>query len=266
MIQAGPVVWVCVPTYNEAAHVQRLARSVLAVMRGAHIDGHLLVIDDASPDGTGALADALAAREPRLHVLHRSAKEGIGPAYLAGFAHALAQGADLVVEMDCDFSHDPAALPRLIAASAHADVVLGSRYVAGGSVEDWPRSRRLISRAGCWYARTVLSSGVRDLTGGFKCFRRATLVELLDREVTSAGYGFQIELTHQAVLAGHSVLEIPIAFRDRQAGESKMSRAIAVEAAVQVLRLRRMTHAERRRAAPVPRGAEAVALAAEAAP
>ena len=148
-------VWICVPTYNEAANVERLCRAVLTTLRDAGIDGHVLVIDDGSPDGTGAIADALSVREPRLHVLHRRSKDGIGPAYLAGFAHALAQGPDLVVEMDCDFSHDPAFLPRLVEAATRADVVLGSRYATGGRVEDWPLARRAISRAGCWYAQRV---------------------------------------------------------------------------------------------------------------
>jgi dolichol-phosphate mannosyltransferase len=233
-------VWVCVPTYNEAATVQRLCRAVLATLRDAGIDGHVLVIDDGSPDGTGALAEELRATEPRMHVLHRRSKDGIGPAYLAGFAHALAHGADLIVEMDCDFSHDPALLPGLIEEAARADVVLGSRYVAGGRVEDWPVTRRLISRGGSWYARRMLAVDVRDLTGGFKCFRRHVLEDLLGHDVRSAGYGFQIEMTYRALLAGSTVHEVPITFRDRVEGESKMSWAIALEAAVNVVGLRRM--------------------------
>jgi dolichol-phosphate mannosyltransferase len=241
----GPVrdrssVWVCVPTYNEAATVQPLCRAVLATLRDAGIDGHVLVIDDGSPDGTGALAEELRATEPRMHVLHRRSKDGIGPAYLAGFAQALANGADLIVEMDCDFSHDPAVLPRLVEESEKADVVLGSRYVAGGRIEDWPLVRRLISSGGCWYARRMLAVQVRDLTGGFKCFRRHVLEELLGHDVRSAGYGFQIEMTYRALLAGSTVHEVPIAFRDRVEGESKMSWAIALEAAVNVVGLRRL--------------------------
>ena len=233
-------VWVCVPTYNEAATVQPLCRAVLATLRAAGLDGHVLVIDDGSPDGTGALAEELRAGEPRMHVLHRRSKDGIGPAYLAGFAHALAHGADLIVEMDCDFSHDPALLPRLIEESEKAEVVLGSRYVAGGRVEQWPLLRRLVSRGGSWYARRMLRVEVRDLTGGFKCFRRHVLEELLGHDVRSAGYGFQIEMTYRALLAGSTVHEVPIAFRDRVEGESKMSWAIALEAAVNVVGLRRL--------------------------
>jgi dolichol-phosphate mannosyltransferase len=236
----APAVWVCVPTYNEAPHVERLCRAVLSTLRDAGIDGHLLIIDDGSPDGTGDLAEALRRRQPRLHVLHRTSKHGIGPAYLAGFARALAHGADLVVEMDCDFSHDPEALPRLIEAARHADVVLGSRYVPGGRVENWPPARRLVSRIGSWYARRLLSLEVRDLTGGFKCFRRHVLELLLGQPVRSAGHGFQIEMTCRAVLAGHTVREIPITFRDRTQGESKMSSAIALEAALTVVHLRRL--------------------------
>jgi dolichol-phosphate mannosyltransferase len=234
------VVWVCVPTYNEAAHVERLSLAVLSTLRQAGVDGNLLIVDDGSPDGTGDLAEALRRSEPRLHVLHRASKDGIGPAYLAGFAHALSHGADLVVEMDCDFSHDPAALPTLIEAAQHADVVLGSRYVPGGRVEDWPLARRLVSRGGCWYARRLLAVDIRDLTGGFKCFRRHVLERLLGQDVRSAGYGFQIEMSYRALSAGHTVQEIPITFRDRAEGESKMSGTIALEAAVTVLALRRL--------------------------
>jgi dolichol-phosphate mannosyltransferase len=244
-----PVVWVCVPTYNEAPHVQPLCIAVLSAFREAGIDGHLLVIDDASPDGTGKLADALRAFQPRLHVLHRESKDGIGPAYAVGFEHALAHGADLVVEMDCDFSHDPASLRPLIEAAATADIVLGSRYVTGGRVKDWPLRRRLISRGGCWYARRLLSVDVRDLTGGFKCFRREVLERLLASEAAATGYGFQIEMTYRALLEGYTVAEVPITFRDRQAGQSKMTANIAVEAAVTVLRLRRL--GRRRRHAPL---------------
>jgi dolichol-phosphate mannosyltransferase len=235
-----PAVWVCVPTYNEAPHVERLCLAVLSAMGKARIDGHLLVIDDGSPDGTGELAEALRSSQPRLHVLHRASKDGIGSAYLAGFAYALRHGADLVVEMDCDFSHDPSALPYLIEAAARADVVLGSRYVPGGRVEDWPLPRRLISRGGCWYARRLLSIDVRDVTGGFKCFRREVLQHLLVQDVRTAGYGFQIEMTYRALMDGHSVCEVPITFRDRVEGESKMSAGIALEAAATVLRLRRL--------------------------
>jgi dolichol-phosphate mannosyltransferase len=235
----GPTVWVCVPTYNEAEQVERLALAALRTLDQAEIDGQLLIIDDASPDGTGEIADRLAATHHRLQVLHRAAKDGIGPAYLAGFAYALERGADLVVEMDCDFSHDPAALPQLIEAAGEADLVLGSRYIDEGGVVDWPLWRRIVSRGGCWYARRLLSLDVQDLTGGFKCFTAQVLEPLLRERVQTSGYGFQIEMTYRVALAGHTVREIPITFRDRVVGESKMSIGIALEAALTVLRLRR---------------------------
>jgi dolichol-phosphate mannosyltransferase len=240
MSASGPV-WVCVPTYDEAENVEALAVAVLRELERAGVDGHLLVIDDDSPDGTGAIADALAAREPRMHVLHRSARQGIGPAYLAGFREALAMGAGLVVEMDCDFSHDPATLPALLAAAARNDLVIGSRYVGGGRVARWGPVRRLVSRGGCWYARVVLGSPVRDLTGGFKCFRREVLQAIRFDDVRASGYGFQIEMTQRALEAGFRVAEIPITFTERTAGSSKMSGRIALEAAgiVMGLRLRR---------------------------
>lgn len=231
-------VWICVPTYNEAAQVVSLCRSALAALDKAGIDGRVLVVDDSSPDGTGEIAEAYSREEHRVEVLHRPEKQGIGPAYLAGFRHALANGAALVVEMDCDFSHDPAALPHLIAAAGSADIVLGSRYVADGRVVDWPLSRRCISRVGCWYARAVLGVDVRDLTGGFKCFRRGALEHLLGGDVRTTGYAFQIEMTHRALLAGMTVREVPITFRDRREGVSKMSGAIAREAATAVVRMR----------------------------
>jgi len=237
---ARPTVWVCVPTYNEAGNVEVLCHAVLSTLRRAGIDAHVLVIDDASPDGTGALAEALAATESRVHVLHRARKEGIGPAYLAGFRHCLDAGADLVVEMDCDFSHEPRAVPALVGAAAGADLVLGSRYVPGGAVADWPLGRRLLSRGGSVYARAVLRLDVRDPTGGLKCFRRAVLDRLVAEDMVAAGYGFQIEMTYRALLAGHTVREIPITFRDRTTGTSKMSARIALEAAVGVARLRRL--------------------------
>jgi dolichol-phosphate mannosyltransferase len=196
---------------------------------GAH-GVRILVIDDASPDGTGELADRLAAELPCVEVLHRPRKEGLGPAYLAGFRHALASDAELVLEMDCDFSHDPADVPRLVAAAADADLVLGSRYVGGGRIENWERSRRLVSSAGSLYARLVLSVDVRDLTGGFKCYRRAVL-EAIDLDaISSRGYAFQIETTYRALRSGFRVVELPITFADREAGSSKMSHAIVLEA------------------------------------
>ena len=193
-------------------------------------DDRVLVIDDGSPDGTGELADELAAAHDRVAVLHRTAKAGLGPAYVAGFRRALADGADLVLEMDCDFSHDPADVPRLIAAAADADVVVGSRYAAGGRIENWGAGRRFVSRAGSLYAQILLAAPVRDLTGGFKCYRRAVLERIDLDAVRSRGYAFQIETTYRALRAGFRVVEIPIVFTDREAGTSKMSRSIVLEA------------------------------------
>jgi dolichol-phosphate mannosyltransferase len=233
----GPA-WIVVPTYNEAANLEPL----LAGVRAHAPDAHVLIVDDASPDGTGELADAAAARDPAIEVLHRPGKAGLGVAYVNGFAHVLRAGAGLVVEMDADLSHDPADLPRLMArARDGADLVLGSRYVAGGGVEDWDLLRRAISRGGCWYARTVLGVPIRDLTGGFKCFRAATLAAIDFETVRSEGYAFQVELTYRALARGLRVEEVPITFRERGAGESKMSARIAVEAMwlVPALRLAR---------------------------
>ncbi len=193
-------------------------------------DDHVLVIDDNSPDGTGEIADRLAAAEPRVAVLHRAAKEGLGPAYLAGFRRALDDGAELVLEMDCDFSHDPDDVPRLIAAAADADLVLGSRYVRGGRVENWGVVRRFVSRAGSLYAQALLWAPVRDLTGGFKCYRREVLDGIALDQVSARGYAFQIETTYRALRAGFRVVEIPISFADREEGTSKMSRSIVLEA------------------------------------
>jgi dolichol-phosphate mannosyltransferase len=204
---------------------------VAALLERLGPDDTILVIDDDSPDGTGELADRLAAEhEGRVAVLHRAAKEGLGPAYLAGFRRALGAGAELVLEMDCDFSHDPDDVPRLIAASADADVVLGSRYVDGGRVENWGAGRRFVSRAGSLYAQMLLASRIRDLTGGFKCYRREVLERIDLGAVSSRGYAFQIETTYRALRAGFRVVEVPIAFSDREVGASKMSRAIVLEA------------------------------------
>jgi dolichol-phosphate mannosyltransferase len=203
----------------------------------------VLVIDDGSPDGTGELADRLAAELPWVSVLHRERKEGIGPAYVAGFRRALADGAELVLEMDCDFSHDPRDVTRLVDAAADADLVLGSRYAKGGGTENWGLLRRIISRGGCLYAQVLLGVRVRDLTGGFKCFRRATL-EAIDLDAVSArGYGFQIETTYRVLRAELQVQEIPIRFVDRRVGDSKMTGSIVAEAAwmVPLLRLRAIT-------------------------
>jgi len=224
--------WLILPTYNEAENVREIVTAAGKVLEEAAPEGfRVLVVDDSSPDGTGDLADALAAEHEWVAVLHRSEKNGIGPAYLAGFRHALDAGAGYVMEMDSDFSHDPADLARLLAAvRAGADVALGSRYVPGGGVEEWGLLRRFISQGGSTYARLVLGLKVRDLTGGFKCFRREVLQAIQFDGVRSQGYAFQVELTYRAVQAGFRVQEVPIVFRDRQRGESKMSWRIAAEA------------------------------------
>jgi dolichol-phosphate mannosyltransferase len=229
---------VVLPTYNEAENLPRMVEALLAVFDRSHLNGSVLVVDDASPDGTGDLADEFARRDPRVAVVHRTAKEGLGPAYAAGFRRALEHGADLVVQMDCDFSHDPDDVPRLVAAADGADLVLGSRYARGGGVRDWGLGRRLLSRAGCTYAQVVLGLGYRDLTGGFKCYRRATLAQLDIDSLRASGYGFQIETTARTHAAGLAVHEVPIVFRDRTAGSSKMSARIALEALLLVPRLR----------------------------
>jgi dolichol-phosphate mannosyltransferase len=229
------------PTYNEAENIEALVRGSLGQLGSAGVEHTILVVDDSSPDGTGELADRLAAAHPEVRVLHRPVKEGLGPAYLAGFQEALRNGAELVLEMDADFSHDPADLPRLIAAAGAADLVLGSRYVPGGGVENWGRLRRLLSRGGSWYARTMLGVPVRDLTGGFKCFNRRVLDAVDLTGVHANGYGFQIELTYRAIQAGFTVTEVPILFRERREGRSKMTARIALEAVwkVPALRFRR---------------------------
>ena len=232
----GPA-WIVLPTYCEAANVERM----VGALRAAVPDAHVLVVDDASPDGTGAIADRLAA-DPQVHVLHRAAKRGLGPAYVAGFDHALARGARALCEIDCDFSHDPAVLPGLLdLVAAGADVALGSRYVPGGGVEGWHWWRRAVSRAGCAYARIVLRVPVRDLTGGMKCFRAEALEAIGFRTARSRGYAFQVELTYRALRAGLRVVELPITFRERREGESKLTGHVALEAAwrIPALRLRR---------------------------
>jgi dolichol-phosphate mannosyltransferase len=233
-------VCVVIPTYNEAETIAPIVRAVAAELDRLVADRYcILVVDDGSPDGTGAIADRLAEELAPVAVLHRAAKEGLGRAYLAGFSWALRTRADLVIEMDADFSHDPAYLRALLAAAADADLVLGSRYIEGGGVQDWGLLRRLISRGGGLYARLILRIDVRDLTGGFKCIRREVL-EAIDLDSVSAeGYVFQVEITYRAHLAGFRVREIPIVFRDRTAGSSKMSPRIAAEAIWLVPRLRR---------------------------
>jgi dolichol-phosphate mannosyltransferase len=235
--------WLILPTYNEAENIERLVHAALRVLEQCAPDGHhVLIVDDGSPDGTGDLADGLAAEHDAVGVLHRTQRAGLGPAYLAGFDHALRNGAGFVLEMDSDFSHDPKDIAHLLAAvHGGADLALGSRYVDGGGVEDWPFVRRLISQGGSTYARVVLGLGVRDLTGGFKCFR-AEVLEAIDLPtVRSAGYGFQVELTYRTVQRGFTVVEVPIVFRDRVEGTSKMSWRIAAEAMwlVPALRWRR---------------------------
>lgn len=236
----APAVWVIVPTYNEAGSIERMLRATAQQLALAAPGRHrILVVDDGSPDGTGAIAERLGEELGVVEVLHRAAKGGLGQAYLAGFAHALAGGADLVCEMDADLSHDPQYLPALLAAADGADLVLGSRYVAGGGVTDWGPLRRLISRGGCVYARLVLGLPQHDLTGGFKVIRREVLEAIELESVRSQGYVFQIEITYRAVLAGYRVTEVPIVFRDRTEGTSKMSPRIAREAMWRVPQLRR---------------------------
>ena len=224
---------VIVPTYNESDNLPQILPAILAA---APVD--ILVVDDSSPDGTGAIADELAASDPRVKVLHRQKKEGLGRAYLAGFAKALADGYDRIIEMDADFSHDPARLPELLQASDTADLVLGSRYVEGGGTVNWSFGRRMLSKGGSLYARTILGVPVRDLTGGFKCFRREVLESIDLPTVRSSGYAFQIELTYRALRRGFTVREIPIVFVDRRVGKSKMSRGIVAEALWMVWKIR----------------------------
>jgi dolichol-phosphate mannosyltransferase len=232
--RSGPV-WVILPTYNEAGNIERMVEAVGPKLSA---DDRILIVDDNSPDGTGRIADGLAADDPRVEVLHRPGKQGLGPAYIAGFRRALEGGAGLVVQMDADFSHDPAYLPRMIAASALADLVVGSRYVPGGGITEWGAARRLISRGGSLYSRVVLGVPVRDLTGGFKCFRREVLESIELNTVNASGYSFQVEMTYRVLKAGFEVIEVPITFRERQAGSSKMSNSIVIEAAWRVPAIR----------------------------
>jgi dolichol-phosphate mannosyltransferase len=226
---------VCLPTYNER---ENLAPLLGALGRVLPEGGRVLVIDDSSPDGTGELADELARELGHVDVLHRSQKDGLGPAYLAGFRRALAGGAELVLEMDCDFSHDPRDVPRLIEASSNADLVIGSRYIRGGSVPNWGFVRRTISRGGNIYAQALLGLPCRDLTAGFKCYRSSVLEAIDLDSISSLGYAFQIETTYRALLAGFRVIEVPIAFVERECGHSKMNRRIVLEAICKVPRWR----------------------------
>jgi dolichol-phosphate mannosyltransferase len=237
--EAGrPHTWLVIPTYNEAENLESFVREVLPRLASAASEHRVLIVDDSSPDGTGEIADGLAAELGAVEVLHRPGKDGLGRAYAAGFERALAEGAELVMQMDADFSHDPKDIPSLIAAAREAELVIGSRYVAGGGVADWGLGRRLISRGGSWYARTVLGAPVRDLTGGFKCFRRELLERLARSGFQTAGFGFQVEVTYRALQGGARVREVPILFRDRQVGASKMSSAIVFEALWRVFELR----------------------------
>ena len=232
----GAGTWVVLPTYDEADNVGPVTTAILVALPEARV----LVVDDHSPDGTGAIADGLAAADPRIRVRHRAAKQGLGRAYLDGFAIALEAGASIVVQMDADFSHDPAVLPALIrpVVDDDADLVIGSRYTPGGGVVDWGLGRRLISRGGSLFARTILGLAPHDLTGGFKAWRAATLAAVPFDGVHAGGYVFQIEMTFRASRLGARVREIPITFRDRRVGQSKMSRRIVVEALIVVLQLR----------------------------
>jgi dolichol-phosphate mannosyltransferase len=229
-----PRALVCLPTYEERENVEPVTRAIL----DAAPEVDVLVIDDNSPDGTGAIADAIAAREPRVHVLHRAGKEGLGKAYLAGFAWGLERGYPLLLEMDADFSHNPRYLPAMLAHARDADLVLGSRNVKGGGTLHWGLGRKLLSRGGSLYARTILGVPVRDLTGGFKCFRREVLEAIDLATVECSGYAFQIELTYRAWKRGFRVVEMPIVFEDRRVGASKMSRRIVLEAVRKVWSIR----------------------------
>jgi dolichol-phosphate mannosyltransferase len=235
--------WLVLPTYNEADNLEPFVRAAMPALRAAADHAHILVVDDGSPDGTGAIADRLAAEDPGVEVLHRARKEGLGRAYLAGFARALDRGADLIVQMDADFSHDPGDIGRIVGRTADADLVIGSRYVPGGAIPAWSLRRRLLSRFGCRYARSVLQVPVQDLTGGFKCFRRKVLDRLDLTDIQADGYGFQIEMTYRALRAGFTVAEAPISFAERRMGTSKMHARIAAEALwkVPALRLRLAT-------------------------
>ena len=235
--------WLILPTFNEAENIEAIVSASAETLAAASPAGfRILIVDDGSPDGTGQIGDRLAAERIEVEVLHRTSREGLGPAYLAGFEHALSNGAGFVMEMDSDFSHSPADLARLLVAvrDGGADLALGSRYVPGGGIENWSAGRRVISRGGSLYARLILSLPVNDLTGGFKCFRAEVLRAIDLPSVTARGYAFQIELTYRAISGGFKVVEVPIVFRDRVAGTSKMSWQITAEAAwlVPAMRLR----------------------------
>jgi dolichol-phosphate mannosyltransferase len=237
---ATPAAWLILPTYNEAENIAPLVRAALPQLEASGVPHRVLIVDDNSPDGTGRLADELAESDPRVRVLHRKAKQGLGRAYLDGFRTTLDGGAAVVIQMDADLSHDPAVLPSLIApiVEGQADLVIGSRYVAGGGTVDWGIVRRVISRGGSIFARTLLRLKPHDLTGGFKAWRAETLAAVPFDGIHAGGYVFQIEMTFRASRAGARVREVPIVFRDRRIGQSKMSRRIVVEALVVVIQLR----------------------------
>lgn len=234
-MEASRSVWLVLPTYDEAENIEPI---VGAIHENLPSGSTILVVDDGSPDGTGEIADRLAAELGGIEVLHRTTKEGLGPAYVAGFKHALAGGAHVVMQMDADFSHDPADIPRLLDALDGADMAIGSRYVEGGGVTDWGPVRRFISRGGSTYARFILGLKIRDLTGGFKAIRREVLDTIDLDAIASLGYAFQVEVTYRATQAGYKVVEVPILFRDRRVGNSKMSGGIVLEAALGVPRMR----------------------------
>jgi dolichol-phosphate mannosyltransferase len=232
----GAHTWVILPTYDEAGNVEKIVTAILEQLPESR---RVLVVDDNSPDGTGEIADRLASEDGDIAVLHREVKQGLGPAYIAGFREALSAGAEVIVEIDADFSHDPADLPKLLGAlDAGADLAIGSRYVPGGGVTDWGALRRAISRGGSAYSRAVLGLDIRDLTGGFKAFRRRVLEAIDLEEIEARGYAFQVEMTYRAVQLGFKVTEVPITFRERQVGSSKMSRTIIAEAAWRVPHMR----------------------------
>lgn len=225
-------VLVVLPTYNEIDNIERM----LEALRETIVEAHILVVDDASPDGTGELAEKLATRLGSITVLHRQGKSGLGSAYRAGFAWGIKQGYDALVEIDCDFSHDPAALPAMLALAETHDVVIGSRYVAGGTIPKWSRSRLFLSKGGNWYASTMLSLKVADSTAGYRVYRSNALTAMRYNEVQADGYGFQVEMTYRARVSGASIIESPISFTDRTLGQSKMSGTIVVEALLLVTR------------------------------
>jgi dolichol-phosphate mannosyltransferase len=234
-LNGSPHTWLVVPTYDEAENIEPLIEQALVHLPAPRT---VLIVDDGSPDGTGAIADRLAAKRDEVRVLHRESKEGLGPAYVAGFRAALDGGAEIVAQMDADFSHDPGDLPRLLGALEHADVALGSRYAPGGGVEQWGPTRKLISRGGSAYARFLLGVPTKDLTGGFKAFRRPVLEAIELETIPSLGYAFQVETTYRAIRAGFRVVEVPILFHDRRVGDSKMSGRIVIEAALRVPAMR----------------------------